>query len=221
MKNVIFIAPPAAGKGTQSSRLEEIGYDHISTGDMLREEIASGSELGKLIDSIISKGNFVSDEMVFELISNKLSSIDKPFILDGFPRTISQSEFLDNLLLKLNNTDYEVIYLDISSEEAMKRALGRLTCNKCGASYNKYYEALQPIQEGVCDKCGSVLETRGDDNEESFKVRFNNYITNTEPIKEFYEKKGRLHVVDATLDTEEITKQIKNICLDEHVMKKN
>ena len=100
MKNVIFIAPPAAGKGTQSSKLEKIGYEHISTGDMLREEIASGSELGKLIDSIISKGNFVSDEMVFELITNKLTNINKPFILDGFPRTISQAEFLEKLLNK-------------------------------------------------------------------------------------------------------------------------
>lgn len=220
MKNVIFIAPPAAGKGTQSSKLEGAGYEHISTGDMLREEIARKTELGKLIDSIISKGNFVSDEMVFELITNKLSNIDKPFILDGFPRTISQAEFLDKLFKELNCGDYEVIYLDLDDNEAMKRALGRLTC-KCGASYNKYYEALQPIQVGICDKCGSVLETRSDDNEESFKIRFNNYITNTEPIKDFYEKKGKLHVIDATLDANEITKQIKGICMEEHVMKKN
>ena len=100
-----------------------------------------------------------------------------------------------------------------SEFDAIKRALGRLTCNKCGASYNKYYEALQPIQEGICDKCGNKLETRNDDNEESFKVRFDNFITNTEPIKEFYDKKGRLHVIDATLDSNEITKQIKDICL--------
>ena len=219
MKNVIFIAPPAAGKGTQSSNLEKLGYVHISTGDMLREEISRNTELGRLIDSIISKGNFVSDEIVFELITNKLNSIDKPFILDGFPRTISQAIFLDNLLKEINCNDYEVIYLDLSSDEAMKRALGRLTCNKCGASYNKYYEALQPIQEGVCDKCGSRLETRGDDNEEAFKIRFDNYITKTEPIKEFYESKGKLHVVDATLDSNEITKQIKNICLEKNEMK--
>lgn len=214
MKNVIFIAPPAAGKGTQSTKLESLGYVHVSTGDMLRDEIAKKTELGLLVDSIISKGNFVSDEIVFELITNKLSSINKPFILDGFPRTIKQAEMLEDLLRKLNSTDYEVIYLDLSCDEAIKRALGRLTCTKCGASYNKYYEALQPIQEGICDKCGHVLETRSDDNEESFKIRFDNYLTNTEPIKDFYDKKGKLHVIDATQDSNDITKQIKNICID-------
>ncbi len=211
MKSVIFIAPPAAGKGTQSTKLEELGYIHISTGDMLREEISKKTELGLLVEDIISKGNLVSDEIVFKLITNKLNNIDKPFILDGFPRTIKQAELLDNLLNELNCNDYEVVYLDLKSEDAIKRALGRLTCNKCGASYNKYYEALQPMQEGVCDKCGNALETRSDDNEESFMVRFNNFITNNEPIKEFYNKKGKLHVIDATKSSNEITELIKDI----------
>jgi len=109
MKNVIFIAPPAAGKGTQSSRLVEMGYEHISTGDMLREEIAKGSSLGQKINDIISKGLLVSDDIVFELIQNKLTSINKPFILDGFPRTLNQAKLLDDLLNDLNKTNYEVI----------------------------------------------------------------------------------------------------------------
>ena len=211
MKNVIFIAPPAAGKGTQSANLESIGYEHISTGDMLREEISKESEIGLVVKDIIAKGNLVSDEIVFKLITNKLSNLDKPFILDGFPRTIKQAELLDELLNNLDINNYEVIYLDLSMEDAIKRALGRLTCNKCGASYNKYYEALQPIQEGICDKCGNTLETRSDDNEESFKVRFNTFITNNEPIKEFYNNKNRLHNVDATLSSDEITNKIKDI----------
>lgn len=211
MKSVIFIAPPAAGKGTQSSNLVDLGYTHISTGDMLREEIAKESEIGLVVKDIISKGMLVSDEIVFELINNKLSNLDKPFILDGFPRTIKQAELLDNLLNKLNLNNYEVIYLDINSEDAMKRALGRLTCNKCGASFNKYYEALQPIQEGICDNCGNTLVTRTDDNEESFKVRFNTFIENTEPIIEFYKSKNKLHNVDATMDCFDITKKIKDI----------
>ncbi len=153
MKNVIFIAPPAAGKGTQSQMLIDLGYIHISTGDMLREEIASNSPLGKEIGKIIENGNLVRDEIVFELIKNKLSNLNKPFILDGYPRTIKQVEMLDKLLKELNINNYEVIYLDLSLEDALKRALGRLTC-ECGASYNIYYESLQPKQVGICDKCG-------------------------------------------------------------------
>ena len=211
MKNVIFIAPPAAGKGTQSANLENIGYEHISTGDMLREEISKESEIGLVVKDIMAKGNLVSDEIVFKLLTNKLSNLDKPFILDGFPRTIKQAELLDELLNNLDINNYEVIYLDLSMEDAIKRALGRLTCNKCGASYNKYYEALQPIQEGICDKCDNTLETRSDDNEDSFKVRFNTFITNNEPIKEFYNSKNKLHNVDATLSSDEITNKIKDI----------
>lgn len=211
MKNVIFIAPPAAGKGTQSSNLVDLGYIHISTGDMLREEIAKESKIGLIVKDVISKGNLVSDEIVFELIDKKLSNLEKPFILDGFPRTINQAEMLDDLLSKLNINKYEVIYLDINSEDAMKRALGRLTCKKCGASFNKYYEALQPIQEGICDNCGNTLETRSDDNEESFNVRFNTFIENTKPIMEFYKNKNKLHIVDATMDSLNITNIIKDI----------
>ena len=210
MKSVIFIAPPAAGKGTQSSRLESLGYEHISTGDMLREEISQKSELGLQIESIIAKGELVSDDIVLKLVQNKLESLNKPFILDGFPRTYNQVILLDELLNKLNLTDYEVIYLDISLESALKRALGRLTCS-CGASYHKYVEALKPKKDGICDKCGKELISRDDDNEESFKVRFETFLNNIKPIKEFYEEKNKLHLVDASLDSEIITDRIKDI----------
>ena len=210
MKNVIFIAPPAAGKGTQSNKLIENGYIHISTGDMLREEIAKESSIGLKIKDIISKGMLVSDEIVFQLITNRLETINKPFILDGFPRTINQAKLLDTLFNDLGIIDYEVIYLDISLEEALKRALGRLTC-KCGASYNSEFSKLKPKVANICDKCGSTLEKRSDDNEESFKVRFDTFIKNNEPIKDFYESKNKLHVIDTTLDTEIITEKIKEI----------
>ena len=210
MKSVIFIAPPAAGKGTQSSRLEDLGYIHISTGDMLREEIASGSKLGMEIKEIIDKGKLVSDELVYELIKNKLDNITKPFILDGYPRTLTQAESLDNLLQELNLNNYEVIYLDLPFEEVLKRALGRLTCS-CGASYNIYYKNLAPKKDGICDKCGESLTKRCDDNEESFKVRFETFINNTKPIKEYYENKNKLHIIDALASNEEITDKIKEI----------
>jgi len=210
MKSVIFIAPPAAGKGTQSNRLIELGYEHISTGDMLREEIAKGSELGSTIQTIMSEGSLVSDEIVFELIKNKFNSIDKPFILDGFPRTLNQAKLLDELLSELNLLNYEVVYLDISLEEALKRALGRLTC-KCGASYNSEFENMRPKVAGICDKCGSALEKRTDDNEESFKVRFETFLNNTKPIKDFYENKNKLHEIDTDLGKDKITEVIKDI----------
>lgn len=212
MKNVIFIAPPAAGKGTQSERLMEIGYEHISTGDMLREEISKNTVLGKEINEIITNGKLVSDELVFELITNKITNLSKPFILDGFPRTINQAKLLDELFQKLNITNYEVVYLDVSLDVALKRALGRLTCS-CGSSYNIYNENLKPKLENICDKCGKVLVKRNDDNEESFKVRFETFLNNIEPIKDFYREKGRLHIIDTMLSTEEVTDRIKEILI--------
>lgn len=210
MKSVIFIAPPAAGKGTQSNRLVESGYIHISTGDMLREEIAKESSIGLKIKDIMSKGMLVSDEIVFALITNKLKGIDKPFILDGFPRTINQAKLLDTLFKDMGIIDYEVVYLDISLEEALKRALGRLTC-KCGASYNSEYSNMRPKVSGICDACGGVLEKRSDDNEESFKVRFETFINNNEPINNFYKNKNKLHILDTILGKEKITEEIKEI----------
>ena len=210
MKNVIFIAPPSAGKGTQSKELINLGYDHISTGDMLREEINMKSDLGLKIEDIMKSGSLVSDDIVFELINKRLKNNSKPFILDGFPRTLNQAKLLDNLFNELNIDNYEVVYLDIAMEEALKRALGRLTC-ECGASYNIYYEPLKPKCDGVCDVCGKALVRRGDDNEESFRNRFSTFLENNEPIKEFYNSKNRLHVIDATIGNEIVTDKIKNI----------
>ncbi len=210
MKNVIFIAPPAAGKGTQSSMLESLGYIHISTGDMLREEIKTESSLGKELKEIMDKGLLVSDDIVFELINNKLSSIDKPFILDGFPRSLNQAYMLNDLFNKLNIDNYEVIYLDLDMEVALKRALGRLTCS-CGASYNIYDDKLKPSVDGICDKCGKELTKRSDDNEESFNKRFQTFIDNTKPIKDYYESLNKLHIVDAKKDSKEISDIIIDI----------
>ena len=210
MKNVIFIAPPAAGKGTFSEKLKGFGYEHISTGDMLREEMATGSDLGSEISEIMKTGGLVSDEIVFKLITNRLTGLDKPFILDGFPRTLEQADMLTNLLNELSINNYEVIYLDVPMEVAIKRALGRLTCS-CGASYNMYSELFKPKVEGICDKCGSELIQRSDDNEESFKARFNTFQEKTKPIKDYYEGLNKLHIVDATIDIDEQESIIKNI----------
>ena len=141
MKNIIFIAPPAAGKGTQSSLLvDKYGFIHISTGDLLRNEVASKTELGIKLEEIMSSGNLVDDEIVTELLKKRLSLKDTNvgYILDGYPRTLAQANTLDSVLTDLEMDIKAVLYLDMDVDTAMKRALGRITCPKCGRGYNKY-----------------------------------------------------------------------------------
>ena len=211
MKNIIFIAPPAAGKGTQSNMLKEkFGYNHISTGDMLREAINSGSEIGKEVKNIIDKGELVSDDLIIKLVKDKLTSLKgKPFILDGFPRTLNQAESLDKIL----TDDYIVIYLDLDESEAINRITGRLTCN-CGKSYNVNIDKLKPKVDGICDNCGSILIKRDDDNVESFKVRFKTFLDNTDSILKYYEDKEKLIKIDVNKDVQDIFKSILEVIND-------
>ena len=211
MKNIIFIAPPAAGKGTQSTMLKEsFGYNHLSTGDMLREVVSSGTEFGLQVKNIIDRGELVSDDIIINLINNKLAKIDgKPFILDGFPRTLNQAKSLDNMLDK----DYEVIYLDLTEEKAIERILGRLTCS-CGKSYNLNVDNLKPKVEGICDGCGKELVKRNDDNVDSFKVRYKTFLDNTKPLMEYYEDKNKLHKINVNRNVEDIFKDIVDVCND-------
>lgn len=211
MKNIIFIAPPAAGKGTQSNMLKEkFGYIHISTGDMLREAINSGSEIGKEVKNIIDKGELVSDDLIIKLVKDKLTSLEgKPFILDGFPRTLNQAKSLDEIL----TDDYIVIYLDLDESEAINRITGRLTCN-CGKSYNVNIEELKPKVDGICDNCGSILIKRDDDNVESFKVRFKTFLDNTDSILKYYEDKEKLIKIDVNKDVQDIFESILEVAND-------
>ena len=208
MKNIIFIAPPAAGKGTQSQMLKEkYGYVHISTGDLLRAEIASGSELGCEVKNIIDKGNLVSDELMIDIIKSKLTEIKgKPFILDGFPRTLNQAESLDGIL----DDNYETIYLELSREDAVKRIEGRLTCS-CGKSYNMNDEALKPKVAGICDICGKELVKRDDDNAQAFIVRYDNFLNNTKVLIDYYKNKNKLHIVDVNRNINDIFNDISRI----------
>lgn len=213
MKNIIFIAPPAAGKGTQSTLLEnKYDYKHLSTGDLLRAEIKTGSELGKEINEIISKGEFVSDELITKLLKNELAKIKhQKFILDGYPRNIAQAETLTSIFDELGIDNYTTIYLDLDAETAKKRALGRVVCSQCGASYNTYFQNLMPKKNGICDKCQGELNQRSDDNEETFMTRFDKFIELTNPLLDYYEEKGVLEKVDSSMDTEDIFKNIERI----------
>lgn len=210
MKNIIFIAPPAAGKGTQSELLiSKYGYEHISTGDLLRNEIKSGSDLGKELDSMMKSGSLISDEIVNKLLINALSNITKPFILDGYPRTISQALKLDEILASLNKSVDVVVYLDVEEELAMKRATGRLSCKSCNRIYHKYFS--KPRVEGICDNCGSSLISRADDTPDTFKVRYDTYMSNTKPLLDFYSNKNILVKVDANKEADETFSEIEKV----------
>ena len=200
MKNIIFLAPPAAGKGTLSELLvEKYGYGHISTGDLLREEIKNETEIGKQAESLMKEGKFVSDDVIIKLISNRISKPDceNGYILDGFPRTLVQAEKYDELLSSLGKDLGVVIYINIDKDVAMKRACGRMTCPTCGKIYHKYSNEMKPKTEGMCDICEVALTQRADDSEETFMKRFDEYVNKTMPLYDYYKNKGVLETIDA------------------------
>lgn len=209
--NIILIAPPAGGKGTQSELLcSKYNIAHISTGDLLRAEVENGNtELKKIMDA----GMLVSDEIIFDLIKKRISSNDtiNGYLLDGFPRNIEQAKTYDKILNELNKDIGYVIELDIDPELASKRISGRRSCPKCGATYNIYFDGMKPSVENVCDKCGSSLTKRDDDNEETYKTRYNTYLEKTKPLIDYYKKSGVLYVVDANGTPEETFKNIEDI----------
>ena len=215
MKNIIFIAPPAAGKGTASALVcEKYNIPHISTGDLLRDEIANQTKLGVEIKDAMARGEFVSDEVITKLLKKRLALKDakKGYILDGYPRNIKQAEIYDDLLKELSYDMGVVIFLDIDKDTAMKRALSRVVCSKCGLSYNLDNKELSPIKEGICDAYGGTLKTRGDDNKETFITRFDTYMKETYPLIEYYEKKNNLVKIEVSnLTADEVFLEVKKV----------
>ena len=211
MKNIILIAAPAAGKGTLSDLLvKKYDYLHISTGDLLREVSKENTELGQKIAKMLKNGELVTDEIVFELLENKLRQVDKPYILDGFPRTINQAYKYDELIQKLNKDLGIVVVLNCDYEILKKRIVGRYLCKDCGSIYNTLTGVNTPKQEGICDNCGGDLYKRSDDNEESFKTRYETYLEKTKPLIDFYEKKGNLYYINSQT-TETMLKEIEDL----------
>lgn len=218
MKNIIFIAPPAAGKGTQSKLVSaEYNIPHISTGDLLREEVNSGSDLGVYLKQEMDKGNLISDETITTLLKNRLSKNDceNGYILDGYPRNVTQAKIYENLLKELNKDLGSVIFLDIDKSLALERTLSRIVCPNCGASYNLNIEALKPIKEGICDKCNNTLKIRSDDNKETFLNRFDTYINNTKELIDYYDKLGVLSRIKINKEdsAQDIFNEIKKIII--------
>ena len=198
MKNIIFIAPPAAGKGTQSKLVSaEYNIPHISTGDLLRDEVTSGSMLGRMLKEEMDRGGLISDDTIVNLLRTRINQVDcnNGYILDGYPRTLEQALVYDNLMRELGKNPGVVIYLNVDKNIALNRTLNRIICSTCGASYNLGLPELTPRIEGFCDKCGHVLKKRSDDSEETFINRFDNYLKETAPLIEYYSNKGILREI--------------------------
>ena len=214
MKSVILIAAPAAGKGTEAALLKvEYNMPHISTGDILREKSKEDSELGRDINYKINNGIFVSDELIIEILKDRIMQEDcnNGYILDGFPRNVAQAQAYQLMLEELGKEIGVVIVLDIDKNLAASRIAGRISCPKCKEVYNTSSEEMKPKTEGICDKCGSELVKRADDNEETYMERFNTYIEKTAPLIDFYEKQGIVYHVDGNNGKEETHKQVVKI----------
>jgi len=219
MKNIIFIAPPAAGKGTYAKLIsEKYNIPHISTGDLLREEAAESTDLGLKIKNIMESGSLVDDNIITELLKNRLieSDCNNGYILDGYPRNIEQAKIYENLLNEINKELGVVIFLDIDKELAMKRALSRIVCSNCGTSYNLIVEELKPKKENICDKCNCELNIRKDDNEQTFITRFDTYLEKTQSLIDYYKNKNVLKVVrvEEQLSALEVFNNIEEIIND-------
>lgn len=201
--NIIMLGAPGAGKGTQAAVLcEHFGIPTISTGNMIREALKNGTEMGLKAKSFMDEGKLVPDEVVIGIVKERLSADDckKGFILDGFPRTIPQAEALDNMGVEIQH----VINIDISDEKIINRMSGRRVCENCGRPF--HIVTLKPKKEGVCDDCGGTLVQRKDDHPDTVLARLETYHKETEPLVSYYEKQGKLVTVKGQDDVEATTK---------------
>ncbi len=195
---IILLGAPGSGKGTQAQKLvDQFNIPQVSTGDLLREAVSSGTDLGKRAKTAMDAGELVSDDIVLGMIRERLArpDADNGFILDGFPRNISQAQSLDGLLEELGAPLDSAVLMDVDFDVLLKRLTGRRTCSKCGRVFNVYF--FPPKQEAVCDACGGELLQRADDNEETISQRLKVYEAQTAPLVSFYESRDKLKVVPA------------------------
>lgn len=209
---VIMLGAPGAGKGTQAKQLaDKYQIPHISTGDIFRANIKEGTELGKKAKSYMDAGGLVPDELVCDLVVDRIQQDDckNGFILDGFPRTIPQAEALTNALEKLNDKMDYAIDIEVPDQAIIDRMGGRRACLKCGATY--HIINIPPKKEGICDNCGSKLVLRDDDRPETVKKRLEVYHTQTQPLIDYYKKQNILVSVDGTKPMNDVFADIVNV----------
>jgi adenylate kinase len=207
-RHVIIIGPPGSGKGTQAMRVaEKLGLKHLSTGDLLREAVTEGTELGVKADEYMKTGLLVPDEVMLGLIKEQFEALEGGgWILDGFPRTLPQAEALSELLEEKDLAVEMVLMIDVDAEKIVRRLTSRRVCEKCKAVYN--LSMLPEGKEAVCEDCGGKLVTRPDDKEETVRRRLKVYEEQTEPALEFYRRTIGVKEIDGTGDIDEITAEI-------------
>lgn len=214
-KELIFLGPPACGKGTQTSKLAEyLGFPHVDTGSLLRAEIASESPNGKIAKMYIDKGNLVPVELVGSIIKDRLAQEDcnEGYILDGYPRSVEQADMLVKINDEINGdikTDFMAIYFDMDQDILISRIVNRRSCPKCGEIYNLKYKPTKV--EGICDKCGRELIQRKDDNEETAKARFETYFHETAPLIDYYKQRGVLKTINAEGSIDEVWQRLLDV----------
>ena len=211
-KELIFLGPPACGKGTQTNKLSEyLGFPHIDTGSLLRAEIAKETEEGLVAKSFIDKGQLVPIDLVATIIGKKLAENDckNGYVLDGYPRSLEQAIKLDEINTRIdkdNEVSFKAIYFDIDTQILIDRIINRQSCPICGEIYNKKFKPSKV--ENICDKCNIELKTRDDDTEEVARKRFDTYYEQTAPLVKFYEEKGVLHKIDANGSIDEVWERL-------------
>jgi len=205
--SIVLLGAPGAGKGTQAKLIaQHYGIPHISTGDILRSNVARGTELGRKAKAVMERGELVSDDLVNGMVADRIKQpdCDRGFVLDGFPRTVAQAEWLDRELAeKAGNTRPTVVVdVDVSYNQLLQRLTGRRTCPVDGTIYNIYFQP--PKEKGVCDVCGTQLFQRVDDTEEVISERLKSYERQTLPLEDFYRKQGRLRRVNGEQPVEQV-----------------
>jgi len=214
---LILLGPPGAGKGTQAIRLaQELGLPHISTGDILRQNVKEGTPLGKEAKDYMDRGLLVPDELLSKLLNQRFQQPDvgRGFILDGYPRNLNQAETLDEILKQRKMAVEQVFYLDTSDAVIIQRLTGRLVCSKCGANFHK--TNMPPKIDGVCDHCGGSLYQRTDDKEETVRKRISVYKNEVSSLIKYYEDRKKLHRLSADIDAEIVLNKIIGLAKEAH-----
>lgn len=214
--NLILMGPPGAGKGTQAVLLSRrLHIPHISTGDMFRQAMEQGTELGRKAKAFMEEGKLVPDEVTIGIVKERLQQADckQGFLLDGFPRTVAQADALKELLASLDRRLHAVLNIEVRRETLLKRMTGRLVCRQCGATYHE--EFSPPAQMGICDQCGGEVYRRSDDVEATVEKRLNVYEEQTAPLIEYYRREGLLRSIDGEQDVEKVFAEIYRVIKEE------